>query len=92
MFFDPAALPERQRYKITTGTILPRPIAWVSTMDGQGGLNLAPFSFFTVAATEPLTLLFCPQLRAGEKKDTWRNIEETGQFVVNRPTRPRPRP
>ena len=83
MFFDPAALPERQRYKITTGTILPRPIAWVSSMNGQGQLNLAPFSYFTVAATDPLTLIFCPQLRGGEKKDTLRNIEETGQFVVN---------
>lgn len=83
MFFDPSTLPERQRYKITTGTILPRPIAWVSSMDADGRLNLAPFSYFTVAATDPLTLLFCPQLRAGEKKDTLHNIEATGQFVVN---------
>ena len=83
MYFDPSTLLERDRYKITTGTILPRPIAWVSTVDTQGRPNLAPFSYFTVAATEPLTLIFCPQLRAGEKKDTLRNIEATGEFVVN---------
>ena len=76
MFFDPATLPERQRYKIATGTILPRPIAWVSSMDGQGRLNLAPFSYFTVAATDPLTLIVCPQLRAGEKKDNFASGEE----------------
>lgn len=77
-------LSQKERYKIATGTILPRPIAWVSSMDAEGRLNLAPFSYFTIAATAPLTLLFCPQIRAdGAEKDTLRNIEAVGEFVIN---------
>lgn len=84
MFLDMDTLPVQQRYKIASGTILPRPIAWVSTVDPDGVPNLAPFSFFTVASTDPLTLLFCPSYKPdGSKKDTWRNVEATGEFVVN---------
>lgn len=84
MNINPSEIRQRDRYKITTGVILPRPIAWVSTQDGDGRLNVAPYSFFTAASTNPLTLLFCPQIPApGEQKDTLRNIEATGQFVVN---------
>jgi len=73
-----------RRYKLLTGTIVPRPIAWVSTVDAAGNPNLAPFSYFTPVCTRPMTLLFCPGIHAnGEKKDTWRNIEQVGEFVIN---------
>lgn len=85
MNLKPQELSRRQRYKITTGAILPRPIAWVGTVDIHGQPNLAPFSFFTVASTEPLTLVFCPQQSEQGKKDTLRNIEATREFVVNIP-------
>lgn len=85
MLFEPDNLDLRERYKLMIGTVLPRPIAWVSTMDAEGRLNLAPFSYFTGVCNEPLTLMFCPVVPAtqGSKKDTLRNIEETGEFVIN---------
>lgn len=85
MILDPKNLSQQENYKILTGSILPRPIAFVSSMDEDDCSNLAPFSFFTVAATVPPTLLFCPLRRGikGEKKDTLNNIETTGEYVVN---------
>lgn len=82
---DPMEMAINDRYKVLIGSIVPRPIAFVSTCDSQGRLNLAPFSYFNVVCTEPPTLLFCPNIRGtdGQKKDTLRNIEETGEFVVN---------
>ena len=67
------------------GSIVPRPIAWVSTMSADGELNLAPFSYFTAVCTDPMTLLFCPGWSSmrGRNKDTQYNIEETGEFVIN---------
>lgn len=58
MIFDPAALSERESYKLLIGTIVPRPIAWVSSMDAQGHLNLAPFSYFNAVCPQPMTLVF----------------------------------
>ncbi len=84
MLISPFDIPSKDRYKIATGTILPRPIAWVSTLGADGTPNLAPFSFFTVASADPFTLLFsCGHKPDGSKKDTWRNAEESGEFVVN---------
>ena len=84
MYIDPAQIDERQRYKLIIGSVLPRPIAWVSSVDGQGNLNLAPFSYFTAVCPNPMTLVFCPGVFAsGEKKNTWRNIERVPEFVVN---------
>ena len=90
---DPAEHATRQVYKLMTGIIVPRPVALVSTVDGEGAANLAPFSFFCGVGSAPPTLLFCPALRSGERvdagveptprKDTLRNVEETGEFVVN---------
>ena len=66
------------------GTILPRPIAWVSTIAPNGGTNLAPFSFFQGVTANPPTLMFVPvNNRDGGKKDTVRNIELIPEFVVN---------
>lgn len=85
---DPAQHPHRQVYKLMIGIVVPRPIALVSTIDRAGVRNLAPFSFFNGVGSNPPTVLFCPTLRAVEelrdgKKDTLRNVEETGEFVVN---------
>ena len=86
--FDPAACEHRQIYKLMTGIIVPRPVALVSTVDSNGGVNLAPFSFFSGVGSAPPTVLFCPSLRSGsnqpgERKDSLRNVEETREFVVN---------
>jgi flavin reductase (DIM6/NTAB) family NADH-FMN oxidoreductase RutF len=85
MIIDPAAMPWRDAYKLMIGSIVPRPIAWVSTISSEGILNLAPFSFFTAVAAEPMTICFSPMRRGsdGGKKDTLTNIEATGEFVVN---------
>lgn len=92
MHFDPAALSQPDRYKLLIGGIIPRPIAFVSTISKSGALNLAPFSFFAGVGSEPMALLFCPANNAdGSDKDTLRNIatvatgpdESGGEFVVN---------
>lgn len=82
---DPAQNSSQDNYKLLIGSVLPRPIAFVSTQSVDGALNLAPFSFFTAVCSDPPTILFCPMVRGsdGEKKDTLRNIEATGEFVVN---------
>lgn len=79
------------KYRLLTSAVVPRPIAWVSTKDKNGRDNLAPFSFFNVVSTDPPILVFAPGPKMikqdGQnqliKKDTLRNIEETGEFVVN---------
>lgn len=81
---DPTTKTARECYKIATGSILPRPIAWVSTLSKNGVPNLAPYSFFTVASSNPLRLLFCPQLANGAtEKDTLANVKATQEFVIN---------
>jgi len=86
--FNPADYEPRQVYKLMTGIIVPRPVALVSTVDRDGVPNLAPFSFFTGVGSNPPTVLFCPGVRvrgasADIRKDTLRNVEETGEFVIN---------
>jgi flavin reductase (DIM6/NTAB) family NADH-FMN oxidoreductase RutF len=66
-------------YQLLTALVVPRPIAWVSTVDGNGKGNLAPHSFFTVASGRPPIVLFSSLGR----KDTVRNIEATGEFVIS---------
>jgi flavin reductase (DIM6/NTAB) family NADH-FMN oxidoreductase RutF len=71
-------------YGYMVGSIVPRPIAFVSTLSKAGRRNLAPFSFCTIASVDPPVVAFSPLIRGdGEKKDTLRNIEETGEFVLN---------
>jgi len=72
-------------YKLMVGSILPRPIAFVSTVDADGIRNLAPFSFFTAVCSNPPTIVFCPAVRSSTagQKDTLRNVVATGEFVVN---------
>ena len=84
MFLDFTALAPRDAYQWMTATILPRPIAWVSTISADGRTNLAPFSFFQGICANPPTLMFVPvNNRQGVKKDTVRNIEAVPEFVVN---------
>lgn len=84
MIIDFQSLKPRDAYAWMTSTILPRPIAWVSTLSAEGKTNLAPFSFFQGVTSNPPTLMFVPvNTRDGTKKDTVRNIEATREFVVN---------
>ncbi|MFE1166710.1 flavin reductase family protein [Nocardiopsis sp. NPDC058789] len=80
----PAALPGRDFYKLMSSVILPRPIAWVSTTSESGVDNLAPHSFFTISCTEPPIV----QFTSVGRKDSLRNAEATGEFVVNLATEP----
>lgn len=71
-------------YQILTGIVTPRPIAWITTISPAGVVNLAPFSFFNVFSADPPVVVFSPTLkRDGTPKDTLRNIQATGEFVVN---------
>jgi flavin reductase (DIM6/NTAB) family NADH-FMN oxidoreductase RutF len=84
MHLDFTALSARDAYAWMVTTILPRPIAWVSTISADGKTNLAPFSFFQGVCANPPTLMFVPvNARNGAKKDTTRNIEAVPEFVVN---------
>lgn len=89
MDLDPRSLPQPERYKLLIGLIVPRPIAFVSTVSPDGRPNLAPFSFFNGVSSEPMSLLFCPANKPdGTAKDTLRNVLPpaeggTGEFVVN---------
>ncbi|MFT9597987.1 flavin reductase family protein [Mesobacillus sp.] len=75
----------KDAYKLLQGSVLPRPIAFVSSQDESGKANLAPFSFFTVISANPMMVCFSPMRRGtdGAKKDTLKNIESTKEFVIN---------
>jgi len=84
MDFDPQQMRAADFYQHLIRVIMPRPIAWVSTVSLEGVCNLAPFSFFTGAGSRPASIVFCPSNRLdGTFKDTLRNILETEEFVVN---------
>lgn len=81
---DPADLTPAEFYKFMIGTIGPRPIAFASTIDAQGSINLSPFSFFGMFGYNPPTLVFAPSInRQGHKKHTLLNVEEVGEVVIN---------
>ncbi|OYD68808.1 flavin reductase family protein [Rhodococcus sp. OK302] len=77
--FDPADTEPRRFYQLLTASVVPRPIAWVSTLSSDGVGNLAPYSFFTVASSTPPIV----QFTSVGRKDSLRNIEATGEFVIN---------
>ena len=82
--FRVTELEGRDAYKLLTSALVPRPIAWVSTVSPGGVPNLAPYSFFNAVASDPLTVMFAPGKRAdGSPKDSLQNARETGEFVVN---------
>jgi flavin reductase (DIM6/NTAB) family NADH-FMN oxidoreductase RutF len=81
---DPAGATPREVYDLMISAIVPRPIALTSTSDGAGGRNLAPFSYFMgVSSAPPVVAISLVRRRHGDKKDTLRNVETTGEFVVN---------
>lgn len=82
--FDFAALSPRERYKILIGSVVPRPIALVTTIGADGRANAAPFSFFNCLSADPAIVALGIEFRAdGSPKDTGRNIRDTGCFTVN---------
>lgn len=84
MFFDFSALPVGASDKLLHSTVVPRPIAWVTSEDREGRTNLAPFSFFNVFCTDPpLVGLGIGRRLSCTPKDTAKNIRETGEFVIN---------
>ena len=88
MKIDLSTLPAREAHDLMTSALIPRPIAWVSSVSAKGQINLAPFSFFSGVTWCPATLGFSVVNRPdGSRKDTIRNIEETKNFVVNMVTK-----
>lgn len=85
MEIDPSAYPWQSLYKLMIGSVVPRPIGWISTADAGGRPNLAPFSFFNAVSARPPHVSFCPMVRSTDEhpKDTLRNVRATGEFVVN---------
>jgi flavin reductase (DIM6/NTAB) family NADH-FMN oxidoreductase RutF len=84
VLIDVAATNFLDVYHLLVGVVTPRPIAWVTTVDPEGRVNLAPFSFFNAFGANPPVVVFSPTLRRdGSKKDTLRNLEATGEFVLN---------
>ncbi|MES2601997.1 MAG: flavin reductase family protein [Pseudomonadota bacterium] len=84
MQFDFEAMKPGERYKLLLATVLPRPIAWITTRDGNGAVNAAPFSFFNVFGSDPATVgIGIGSKGPGEPKDTRANIRANEQFVVN---------
>ena len=71
-------------YRALIGVVTPRPIAWVTTVDGEGRVNLAPFSFFNAFGANPPVVVFSPVLRRDRsKKDTLQNLSSVNEFVLN---------
>lgn len=82
---DTKEIPFQDRYKLLIGSIVPRPIGFISTISKDGIYNLAPFSFFNGVSSEPMAVLFMPVIRAsdGQEKDTLKNVKATKEFVAN---------
>ncbi|BAL78268.1 flavin reductase family protein [Bradyrhizobium cosmicum] len=84
MDYAASDLTPRERYKVLTSFILPRPIAWVTTVGPTGVVNAAPFSFFNAFCEDPPLCMFAANRKPdGKDKDTFLNIQRTGEFVVN---------
>lgn len=84
MQIDPYTHSEADNYKLITNLVIPRPIAWVTSISEAGVVNLAPFSFFNAVGSDPLYIVIGIGQRAdGQQKDTAKNIQSAGEFVVN---------
>ena len=82
MIIDPQAVPVSIAYQILTSAVVPRPIGFISSLSPEGVANLAPFSFFNAVCGEPPMIMFCTANRH-PLKDTLRNVQTLGEFVVN---------
>jgi flavin reductase (DIM6/NTAB) family NADH-FMN oxidoreductase RutF len=84
VIIDVAQTPALDIYRLLISVVTPRPIAWVTSIDSEGRVNLAPFSFFNTFGADPPVVVIAPnRKRDGSKKDTLNNIETTKEFVVN---------
>ncbi len=84
MEIEVGKLSPKEIYKLMISVIVPRPIAWISTVSKSGIYNVAPFSYFAGVSSEPpLIAVSIGRKETKAKKDTWKNIEETGEFVIN---------
>ena len=85
MKFDPSEISFTEVHKLMIGSIVPRPIAFVSTLSKNGKNNIAPFSYFNGVCSRPPTIMFAPARRGwdGKEKDTLINIRDNNQFVIN---------
>lgn len=80
---DPTSISERENYKFLIGSIIPRPIAFVTTLSEEGVLNGAPFSYFNIVSSNPPMISLSIQRTEGRQKDTARNITSLKEFVVH---------
>lgn len=83
MQFNTKETDEKLLYKLLTGTIIPRPIGWISTVDENGINNLAPFSYFNMVSSDPPCVMFSTRRDNNKNKDTLNNVLQNGEFVVN---------
>jgi len=83
MQFDPIEIDQSAIYKLLTGSVIPRPIGWISTIDKNGINNLAPFSYFNAVGEDPPHVMFSTVRSNDSNKDTLNNVLANGQFVVN---------
>jgi flavin reductase (DIM6/NTAB) family NADH-FMN oxidoreductase RutF len=83
MQFDPNELEHSAVYKLLTGSVIPRPIGWISTVDQNGINNLAPFSYFNAVGEDPPHVMFSTVRGNDTNKDTLNNVLSNGEFVVN---------
>ncbi|MEK3888861.1 flavin reductase family protein [Bacillus sp. FSL K6-3431] len=81
--FDPSKNTERENYKLLIGSIVPRPIAFVTSIAKDGTINGAPFSYFNIVSANPPMISLSIQRKDGGQKDTARNILENREFVVH---------
>lgn len=88
MKIDAADLPPRDSYALMTACVIPRPVAWVSTLGADGTPNLAPFSFFAGVTSDPPTVMVSVGRRRGAKKDTSTNLAHLGEAVIHIAHRP----
>lgn len=77
------ALPARERYKLLCAAVIPRPVAWITTLAADGTVNAAPFSFFNVFSEDPALVIVGIQQRDGKVKDTIANAQAAGAFTAN---------
>jgi flavin reductase (DIM6/NTAB) family NADH-FMN oxidoreductase RutF len=81
---DPSAIPPAEAYALLTGCVVPRPIAFVSSLSKTGVANLAPFSFFNAGGAHPPSVVFMPVTSGTSRdKDTLHNVRETGEYVIH---------
>ena len=88
MEINPKDLSSKEAYKLLTGSVIPRPIAWVSTVSKDGVFNLAPYSFANALSADPPTVMFSGGRPDGKNKDTIQNVLDTKEFVFNIVTLP----